>query len=203
AEPLSPDRQVAQKMFGDVVRRLERERGGIVTPEEVVRRDHHERQIDAHVRDYLAALKAEGVSDAHHRERGRLLNLAVKAMRATRLRDVTKEKLNEYLAGLACGARTKQTYRGAVVYFYNWLAREQRVAHNWLAGAAVPKPPKGSRPARCRRALTVEELQRVLDAARMRPLHERLKVNRGPNKGQPLARLGEGERQRLALVGRE
>jgi integrase len=53
------------------------------------------------------------------------------------------------------------------------------------------------------RALTVDELQRLLDAARRRPLAEALLFNRGWRKNQPGARLRPETVVKLEVLGRE
>jgi integrase len=209
-KPLSADKKAAHTMLAEIIRRQEREKAGLLDPREERLRVQLSRPVGEHVEDYLRSLRESGVSEAHHRERSRLLRKVVAALKAKSLADLTTDKLNAFVADLRkaptknnadpgpASARTKATYRNAAVYFFNWLAKDGRVSHNWLASATVPR----GRKVRCRRALTAQELQRVLDAARSRPLNEKEKINRGPDKGIPGARLKDAYRERLILLGR-
>src|SRR5262245_10869283 len=56
---------------------------------------------------------------------------------------------------------------------------------------------------RPRRAETVENLQKLLEAARQRPLREVLTIRRGRRKGERSAEVRPDVRERLLLLGRE
>ena len=68
------------------------------------------------------------------------------------------------------GARTRNTYRAAAVAFCNWCMETSRLLVNPLA--KVAKAAEGTDPRRQRRAMTEDELRRLLDVARRRPLAE-------------------------------
>jgi integrase len=84
------------------------------------------------------------------------------------------------------------------VYFFGWLKKVGRIAENWLASATVPK----GKSVRRRRALPPDEIQRLLDAARERPVAEKQKLNRGPDKGKPGAELSAAYQAELSTLGR-
>ena len=66
--------------------------------------------------------------------------------------------------------------------------------------------PKADAKADCRRkrrALTEDELTRLLDAARRRPLQDAMTIRHGPNKGKAIAKVNEGRRIELEWLGRE
>lgn len=56
---------------------------------------------------------------------------------------------------------------------------------------------------RKRRALSEQELARLIDAARRRPLAEALTIRRGKDRGKPLAKVSKRARQHLERVGWE
>jgi integrase len=56
---------------------------------------------------------------------------------------------------------------------------------------------------RQRRALTEDEIARLLKAARERPLREALTIRTGKNKGKLLAKVSDHERRRLERLGQE
>jgi integrase len=51
--------------------------------------------------------------------------------------------------------------------------------------------------------MTEAELMRLLDATRRRPLLDAMTIRRGPNKGKPIANVGDERRRKLELLGRE
>ena len=53
------------------------------------------------------------------------------------------------------------------------------------------------------RALTEDELARLLEAARRRPLEHAMTVYRGPNKGKLLAQVSDDRRHQLQRLGDE
>ena len=92
-------------------------------------------------------------------------------------------------------------YREACVGFGNWCVRVKRLSENPFAH--VPKADARADCRRKRRALTEEELVRLLDAARRRPVLEARTVRRGKSRGKAIAKLRNETRQRLEGLGRE
>jgi integrase len=80
-------------------------------------------------------------------------------------------------------------------------SRAGRLTHNPLLAVAVADQRADTR--RQRRALTEEELARLLDAAQRRPLADAMTVRRGKAKGKPLANLSPETREDLLRTGRE
>ena len=98
-------------------------------------------------------------------------------------------------------ARSCNAYRGALVAFCNWCVDTQRLLVNPFEG--LPKFNEMADPRRKRRALTEDELLRLLDAARERPLRDAMTIRRGPKKGQATANLRPETRERLLRLGKE
>ena len=98
-------------------------------------------------------------------------------------------------------ARTRNVDLIRLDSFMNWCISNRRLAVNPLAG--IPKAKEKADPRRKRRALTEDELARLLDAARRRPLRDALAVRRGPRKGVGTSDILPGTRARLELLGRE
>jgi integrase len=88
-----------------------------------------------------------------------------------------------------------------VVWFCNFCVDTERLVASPLA--RLPRFNEQADRRRQPRALTPDELTRLLDAARRRPLAEALKFNRGWRKGQPGARIRPETRARLEDLGRE
>jgi site-specific recombinase XerC len=87
---------------------------------------------------------------------------------------------------------TVATHRGAVHAFAAWLVEQKRLPDNPVSATAKLK----GEVRRPRRAETRENLQRLLDSAKERPLLEALVMRKGP-------RAGERYAARLQYVARE
>jgi integrase len=100
-------------------------------------------------------------------------------------------------------ARSRNTHRAAAVAFCNWLVglKPPRMAVNPFDG--IPLANEEEDPRRKRRALTEDEIGRLLDVARRRPLLDAQTVRRGPRKGQPIRRLKAATVARLEALGRQ
>ncbi len=101
---------------------------------------------------------------------------------------------------LPLAARTVNVHRAAILALCNWCVTERRLTTNPLAG--LPKAEEVE-PARKRRALTEEEIVRLLAAAKERLLTEALTVRRGKNRGKPLANVRQEVKDHLRRLGRE
>ena len=98
-------------------------------------------------------------------------------------------------------AATRNEYRGAWVTFCNWCVRTGRLLGNPFAG--VPKADAKADRRRKRRALSEEELTRLLEVARRRPLLDRMTVYRGRRKGEVYGKLRPDVQTRLERLGWE
>ena len=98
------------------------------------------------------------------------------------------------------GPRTINTYRAAIVAFCNWAVGHGRLTVNPLRGLSKLDE---SDVRRERRALTVDELRILCNAARERPLREALTVRIGENKGKTIANVSGSDRERLERGGAE
>jgi len=91
----------------------------------------------------------------------------------TKLASITREAIGKWLedaenAGMAAGTRNE--YLTSLVAFCNWMVREDRLPANPLAG--VQKADRHTDRRHQRRALSAEEVGRLLAAARLRPVAE-------------------------------
>src|SRR5262249_42771790 len=75
----------------------------------------------------------------------------------------------------------------------------RRLKYNPLLEVPVPK----GKLVRKRRALAPEQIQKLLDAARTRPLEDMMTIRHGPRKGQLTASVGEKVKDRMLLLGME
>jgi integrase len=208
---LSEDKEVAQNMLAALVKEAEQIKAGVLAPRDLERRDRLAGTTLAElVQSYIDHLKTDkgGVSAKHLDERRRLLNAVLSGIGAHSLNDVTAERVKAFIKGLAkkdgepASARTQDTYRLAVACFANWLVAEKMLPASPLAGLK-PFSDRRTPKRRRRRALRPEELQRLLDAARARPLEAKRQRNRGPLKGQADAKLKPTSIAKYERIGRQ
>jgi len=149
-------------------------------------------------------LESEGTSPVHRANVKRNLERIEADCRFTRLSDLAREPLERWLvlqrkAGM--GARTRNTYRAAAVAFCNWCVETGRLLSNPFG--KVAKADEDIDPRRQRRALTEDELRRLLDVARRRPIIDATMIHRGKHKGEAVAKLRDETRERLETLGWE
>ena len=175
------DEQAAAKKLADITAEQEKLRIGFITPQELDTAEHGKRPIADHIDQYIEHLKSKRVRgckvSGHYQRnvRGRLLRI-VKDRSLTRLSDVTPETINRWMddaedagsGGMA--AATRNEYLTSMIAFCNWLVREGRLIANPLA--RMQKADCSADRRHLRRALTVEEVSRLLDAAARRPVAE-------------------------------
>lgn len=172
------DEQAARKKLADIIAEQEKLRVGFITPEELDTAEQGKRPIAEHVAEYLNYLKTKRVRgrkvSAHYRRNvdGRLRRIIADG-RLNKLADITASAINHWLdeaeeADMA--AATRNEYLTTMIAFCNWLVRERRLVANPLA--MMQKADRSGDRRHLRRALTVEEVARLLDAAAKRPIAE-------------------------------
>lgn len=172
------DEQAARKKLADILAEKEKLRVGFITPRQVETAEHGKRLITEHIDDYLAHLKTKRVRgrkvSAHYRRNveGRLRRL-VSECRITKLAEITTEAVNRWLDGAEdanMAASTRNEYLASITAFCNWLVREGRLVANPLV--SMQKADRSADRRHLRRALTIEEVGRLLHAAAKRPVAE-------------------------------
>lgn len=172
--PLATDKQASQAMLTDIIRHRERGEAGLVNPY----KPHLERAVEEHMTEYLAALTEEGRTAFYMHEKERILKLIFTNTGIKKLGDLTTDRIDRYLAQMTKGtgkvrgkpvaASTKLVHRTAAHAFANWLKRKGRLPNNPLENVVKPQ----GKAVQERRALAPAELQRLLAAARERPLRD-------------------------------
>jgi integrase len=151
------------------------------------------------VSDYLDDMRLRGRSDRHRADTERLLKIVLKECDFNSLGSLNASKLDKYLARLKTSARTKNTHRQSVMGFANWCAKKGKLEYNPLARSTKPE----GQAVLNRRALSIEELRRLLESAKVRALRERQMVRSGPNKGSTVGQVRSSVRERLTKLGQE
>jgi integrase len=200
-------------MLTDIIRHRERGEAGLVNPY----KPHLDRAVEYHMEEYLAALREEGRTPFYMHEKERILKLIFRTAGIKKFGDLTADRLDRYLAGMTKGngkvrglpvaASTKMVHRTAANAFANWLKSKGRLPTNPLENVVKPQ----GKPVRERRSLTPAEMQKLLAAARERPLRD-ASTNTGGRRpdGTPktavrhwTAELRAEVQDRYRLLGRE
>ena len=184
--PAYTDKAASQVKLGAFLKARERGQSGLSDPYQ----EHYDRPVLGHVADYHAHVVAHSKDETHKSEVNRILTAVVAGTKARSIRDITPGKLTTYLNGMSQAARTKNMHRRITVMFFNWLEVNGRVPMNPIGGKKVKTfKPQAKDQKRKRRGLKVDELRRLLMAAREQPLRD--------------ARVGRGGRRRPDGTRRE
>jgi integrase len=162
--------------------------------------------VDEHVDEYLTSIRQSGKvsSEKYLKEKRRILQTVFRDAGIRTLADLSSDAVDGYMDGLTCSVATKRIHHTAVNAFAEWLVQKKRLGSNPLTGVARPQ---GGKVVRKRRALSPDELQRLLDAARERPLASAERNNGGRRGSSPrnprAANLRPETREHFIRVGRE
>jgi site-specific recombinase XerD len=161
--PLAVDRAAAQAMLNEYVRRVERQKVGLIEPTD----EHRRKPIAQHVADYEKHLKSKANAP-------RYIDLAIGRLKALlagctfkSIGQITPSGVANWLRhqrdANAFGKATSNDYLVAAKAFCNWLVRERRFGHNPLSHLQRLNADTDVR--RKRRVMTPEELELLIAAA--------------------------------------
>ncbi len=211
------NKQAAQSILADLEKRAEKVRSNILSPSEDRIADHQQTPLTAHIDDYIAHMRQRKKNADRVKTTETRLKESAVACGFKVLRDLHSDKLLSWLAEQRESGRSASVYNGYVDVwksFGYWLngkritgrksnmLGEKRILQNPFAGLghADDTDDDDRRPTR---ALTEDELRRLLDCARRRPLLDAMTIQKGPNKGKPLAKVSEERRSQLERIGYE
>ena len=172
------DEDAARSVLGELERRAELVKAGVMTSTEDAIADHQAVPLAQHFDAYENSLRAKEVGDTYRADVMRYLRRLADECGFTKLSDLQREALEDWLVEQAkpstgktgMSACSRNAHRNALVTFCNWCIENRRLVVNPLQ--RVPKANEKADPRRQRRALTEAELSRLLVVARLRPLAE-------------------------------
>jgi integrase len=162
-DPLATDKTAAQQMLNELTRRAEMERAGISDPF----RDHRKRPLAEHLTDFESSLRAKGVTEDHVKLVSFRARKLVDGCGFRSIPDISASRAMNFLADLKRAGLSIQTcnfYLQAAKQFCRWLVKDRRTQDNPLAHLSGGNVKLDRR--HDRRALSVDELNALLDAAR-------------------------------------
>jgi integrase len=160
--------------------------------------------IDPHIDAYLQSLIVAEVSDVYRTNADRAIRRLCNELKLEALRDLCRDKVEPWFAKAISeemGAANRNYFRQSILSFANWLTETKRIRQHDLA--AMPVADRRLDPRRQRRALTPDEITRLLAVAASRPLDDARTVRTGDRKGERGADLRPEVVERLRAVGRE
>ncbi len=167
------DKTAAQAVLRELTARAERVKSGLVSTADDLAIDHQHTLLSDALAAYVDHLRARGRSATHVADCERLARRAFADCGFTTLRELSGEPLERWLTTLTDGGlspRTRNSYLQAVRGFCRWCVQSGRLQAD--ATKRIGKIAEATDVRRNRRALTAMELERLLYAARMRPLAE-------------------------------
>ncbi len=170
----------------------ERIKAGIITENELITAGNRREPLADGRKSFIASMRAHGRTDAHIARTEAYLDKVEKTLGWHTVQEMDRRSLEKWLEGERMkgrGARVCNAYIVAWNAFGNWMLRERKVQANPFSG--IRKFDLKADRRHIRRALTGDELARLIVAARNRPVLEALKGNKG---------RGEAMKKKMASV---
>ena len=208
------DETAARSVLGELERRAELVKAGVMTAAEDSIADFHSTAFEKHLAAYESHLTARGTCPEYRNNTIRQLRRLYSECGITRLADLDTAMIERWMIERSkpsvtvkgtskpgMSARTRNAYRADLVTFANWCIADKRLLVNPFERLPVADERADRR--RHRRAMTEAELVTLLDIARRRPLLEALTIRRGKNKGATTAKVRPEVQAQLERLGRE
>jgi integrase len=178
------DKQAAEAHLRKLVKEKEQEAEGLLLPKAL--RDASQRPLRDHLNDFLAA-KSSADRDARYlyELKNRVLKL-LKECRWTYAKDITAESFIAWRVGRKGSAKTLNEYLTSMRTLLNWMEQKGRLTFNALKSVEAPVVREAL--VKPRRALTDEEMKRLLGVAEGRSIVYRMSALTGLRRGE-LAQL--------------
>ena len=198
------DLRAAEHKLNTWLQEVEKIKAGILTQEEFEVSKRVNDAIDDQLENYEQYLHAKGVTKIHLKSTRSRIEKVCEACKFRRMIDMNSTSLLRWLnqrANEGMGARTRNSFRIAMVSFANWAVSQNCLANNPFA--RVPKACESGDRRHDRRALDATEVKRLLKAAEERPLYEKTLVRKGKRKGETYADIRDTVREQAAIDGLE
>ncbi len=211
------DKQAALAVLNDLLAVAERIKSKVMTSAEAkIGEKHADTLLIKHIEAYEGYLKSRKVDANWIKTTKTYMQSSIDGCDWRYLRDLSADSLSRWLAEQVDNGmshRVHNVYVQSWVAFGNWCIGkrvsgkstrtngEKRLLNNPFQG--VGKLNEKADLKRKARSLTSEELERLLSAARNRPLDDALTIRKGPNKGERTAKIDDAYRVRMIELGNE
>jgi len=208
------DKQSAQAKLTALERTADRIRSGALSRVDAEVADWQTVPLADHIADYLADLRDRGVNADRAKTSETYLTADAEGCGFRHLRDFSADALRRWLrSDSGMSAATYNWHAALWVAFGWWLTGrriegkrrsqtgDRRLSVNPFDGFGLKNERDDRR--RVARALTVDEMRRLLATARRRPVEDALRITRGPSAGTLAAKLSTERRAELERIGDE
>jgi len=182
------DKDIARERLRKIVKRLEREAAGVGVPQHL--RDAAQKNLSAHIEDFLADLKASGRDEMYQANLHCRLTKLLKDCGWQYPKDVTADSFIAWRSKQALAAKTLNDYLDVANGLLKWMQRAARSEENPLQ--TVRKVKTAGQETFHRRALTDDQMRRLLEVAGPRMAVYLTAVNTGLRRSE-LAALQKGD----------
>lgn len=161
--PLAKDKQAAEGMLQELVKRTEREMAGLHDPLD----DHQKLPLDVHCKAFTIHLEEKGDCGQHIGETLARVRKIISRQKWKALQDITASGMEAYLSHLrkeGRGAETCNHYLRAMKQFCRWLVKDRRARHDPLSHLSPRNADLDRR--RKRRPLATEEFELLVASAK-------------------------------------
>jgi integrase len=155
------DKRIAQEKLQAIVDDLQREEAGIVMPRAI--RDAAVRPLREHLETFTADLQARGRSKKYVENVKNWITRLLNACGWEMAKDVTPHSFIAWRSGRSAASKTLNEHLNAINALLNWMQRTGLLLANPLL--SVGKVETRGREKRIRRALTDDEVQRLLNVS--------------------------------------
>lgn len=162
--PLAVDKMAAHAMLNTYVKRVEREKAGLVDPTD----EQRKQPLSVHVAEFKAHQENKNLTAKQIKETHSQLQTIAAAFKWQRIADISVGSIMDFLGTLRRDGRSAQTcnhYLKAVKTFSRWLVWDRRTPYDSLAHLSRFNVAADRR--HDRQALSQEEFTRLVDAAKV------------------------------------
>ena len=163
------DETAARSVLGELERRGELVKAGVMTTAENSVADHQSDSLARHIETFAESMRAKGCCTDHRAKTERYLRRLSDDCEFRFLGDLKKEAFERWIVKkqkAGWSARNRNAYQTALVTFANWCVDNARLIANPFAG--LNKANENADRRRVRRAMTEDELITLLRVARWR-----------------------------------
>jgi site-specific recombinase XerD len=160
------DKAATAQLAAKLEREVEQAQIGIIDKY----KDHQKEPLSKHLDDFKTSLLSKGDTEKHARLVYNRAKAVIESCSFVRMSDMSASKVQKYLAERRRGGlsiRSSNFHLQAVKQLGNWLVADRRMAENPLAYLKGQNPQTDIR--HPRRALTVEELTRLIETTAKSP----------------------------------
>ena len=172
------DKSAARQVLAKIEQQLEHVKSGMMSKHELQMLESRELPIEDHFEDYMKHLdvktvRGRSLCKAHKDGVRQRLDQIINDCDIQTLEDINVELLEQWMLDFkesGMSPRTVNHYRSAIVSFCNWAVRYKRLTSNPLA--SLYKADESGDIRHERRALTQDEVARLLKVTELRPVAE-------------------------------